>query len=404
MGASRIIGAVDIGTSKAVAVIGEVVAPGRPEILGFGESSISGIRKGEIIDLATVSNCVHAAISAAETKAKLHLTDMCLSQSGTHIGGMESTGSVNVASADNRVSQNDMRRAAQDAKSKELPGGRVYINHAINAYRLDGQAVGNPLGMEGRRLEVDYWHIYGDESKIRDRISILTAYNLNTSELIFSGIAAGGIAATETERRMGVLVLDIGAGTTEYVYYRNGYPCLTGVIPVGGDHLTNDLAYGLRIGNRSAEKLKINLGSAFPDAINKDDKVWILGDKNVGDRQIRHEAIAQIIAARAGELFEMVKAELGNRADPELMPGGVVLTGGSSKLDGLDLLAGRVFGVSARRSEPPPGICPELAKPEYSVVLGLLKLGSAEKEKIADDAAAKKGVRGLFSRLLGGNK
>ncbi len=399
MGQTRIIGAVDIGTSKVVAIVGEATDSANPEILGFGESSISGMRKGDILNLASVSNSVHAALAAAEKKAKVQLSEVYLAAAGSHIGGMSSTGSVNVSSADNKVSAADMRRAGLDAKSKELPGGRVYVNHAINAYRLDGNAVANPLGMEGHRLEVDYWHVYGQEDKIRDRIGILTAYNLFASELIFSGIASARIVASDTERRMGVLVLDIGAGQTCYAFYRNGYPSFTGIVPVGGDHLTNDLAYGLRMGSRSAEKLKVNLGTAYPATVDKDEKVWILGDKNVGDRHVRREAIAQILAARASELFHIIKAELGDRADPEMLAGGVVLTGGSSKLEGIDLLAGGIFGVPVRRGEAPSGISSELARPEYSTVLGVLKLGSAEKERSAR-AESKKGLFASIKSLF----
>ena len=399
MAQSRIIGAVDIGTSKVVAVVGEASPQTGPEILGYGESSVSGMRKGDIVDLASVSNSVHAALAAAEKKAHTQLTEVVLAQSGPYLGGMASTGSVNVSSADNKVSLADMRRAAADAKSRELPGGRVYINHAVNAYRVDGEPAANPLGMEGRRLEVDYWHIYGQENKIRDRIDIFKAYNLEVSDLIFSGIASAQMAATDTERRMGVLVLDIGAGQTEYAYYRNGYPCFTGVVAVGGDPLTNDLAYGLRIGTRSAEKLKINLGSAFVAGVDREEKVWILGDKNVGDRNVRREAIAQILAARAGELFGIVRAQLGERASPEMIPGGVVLTGGASRLEGLDLLAGSIFGVSVRRSEAPSGVSAELGRPEYSTVLGVLKIGSSSRER-RRPAEPKKGLLGALANLF----
>ncbi len=394
MAQSRIIGAVDIGTNKTVAVVGEVFENGAPEILGMGVSSVAGMRKGDILDLPGVGNSVHAALAAAEKKAKTQLSDVFLAYSGPDVCGMGSTGSVNVASADNKVTYEDMRRAAVDAKSKELPGGRLYINHAVNAYRLDGETLANPLGMQGRRLEVDYWHIYGEESKIRDRISILSAYNLKVTELIFSGIAAARMAATETERRMGVLVLDIGAGCTEYVLYRAGYPCFTGVVPVGGDHMTNDLAFGLRIGTLSADKLKITHASAALEHVGKDEKVWLLGDKNVGDRPVRREAIAQILMARVNELFEIIKADLGALADPEIIPGGVVLTGGSSRLDGIDLLAGRAFKVSARCAEPTAGVSEELAGPEFAAVLGVLKLGSMERGQTASTPK-----RGLLGKL-----
>jgi cell division protein FtsA len=201
---------------------------------------------------------------------------------------------------------------------------------------------------------------------------------------VLSSLASGHMVTTPEERQHGVLVLDIGAGTTDYVLYRDGAPHTTGVLPVGGTHLTNDLSLGLRLTESQADKLKLRFGRAHVQTKDRAQKVWLNGDFAIGDRQFPQQAIEQITAARTWELLEVVKKKLGNAFTAETCAAGVVLTGGTAKLAGISETAGKVFGVSAHLGEAPTWVSENLRDPGYHTALGLLYYGvSAQTEKSA---------------------
>jgi cell division protein FtsA len=259
--------------------------------------------------------------------------------------------------------------------AKELPAGRAVVHHIRRPFRLDGRLVSDPEHLVGQRLEVGYWTVHGSEAKIGDHIHVITGFNLRVDELILSSLASGTMVTTPEERQSGVLVLDIGCGTTDYALYHDGVAYQTGVVPVGGDHFTNDLSLGLRLTRLQAEKLKVRYGSAVARSRDKQDKVWLNGDYSVGDRQFLRQSIEQITAARAREVFEVVRARLGAAFVPEQTPAGVVLTGGAAKMPGMDEAAGKVFGVPGRLGELASWVADELRDHGFSTPLGLLYFG-----------------------------
>jgi cell division protein FtsA len=372
---NRIIGAVEIGTHKVSALVGEFAGGRRLNIIGLGACSSQGVIKGSIVDMKAASDCTHAAIEAAERKAGARIDGVYLAQTGAHLDGFYHEGSVNVSSADNLVDRDDIATVCELARGKELPAERAVVQYLRRPFRLDGQPVPNPENLTGRKLEVGYWTVHGDKRKISDGIHLINGFNLKVDEIILASLASGTMVTTHEERRNGVLVLDIGRGTTDYVLYRDGYPWVTGNIPVGGDHLTNDLALGLRLTSGQAEAMKLRHGSAVITAKDHTEKVWLNGDFAIGDRHFPRQAVEQITAVRIVELFEVVKKKLGPAFVPEMLGAGVVLTGGTSKLMAIDEAATAVFGVSARRGELPTNLADELRDPQYSTVLGLLFYG-----------------------------
>ena len=399
MARTKIIGAVEIGTSKVVVMVGEIVAERSLNIIGRGQVASYGLKKGEIVNFRSVSDRTHAAIINAEKNAGTSIKAIYLAQTGGHMDGFSNKGSVTVSSHDNRVDQSDMQQAVENAKRKDLPAGRVYIHHIQNGYRLDSHAVENPTAMRGENLEVDYWHVHGDEKKLSDHIHVINGMGLRVEDVIVSSIASACMVTGEAEKKNGVLVLDMGCGTTDYALYRNGHIVRTGVVPLGGDHLTNDLSLGLRIGGRNAEKLKLRFAKAMLDPKDKKDNVWLFGDLSIGDRRIPRKAIYQIIHARLREIFQIVRDELGADLDTRGIAGGIVITGGTSRLPRIVDLATKVFGMNTRLGENPPWVRQGLRIPEYSTVLGLLYYGLTARQT-RGETKMKKGLFGKMSKIL----
>lgn len=397
MARSKIIGAVEIGTSKVVVLVGDVVNGRSLSIIGMGQCSSRGVIKGDIIDFKAASDCTHAAILAAEQQAGAQIEGIYLAQAGGHIEGFYNEAGVTVSSADNMVSREDIRMVCQLAKAKSLPSTRSVIHHIRRPFRLDGRRVTNPELLEGSRLDVGYWTVHGDVAKISDAIHIINGFTLHVDDLILSSLATGVMVSSEAERRSGALVIDIGSGVTDYVLYRDGYVETTGSVPLAGDHITNDLSLGLRVNHGQAESLKVKHARATVQPDDKNEKVWLNGDLAIGDRQIPRLAINQIVTARVEEILEVVKAKLGVAFSPEKTPAGVIIAGGASRLEGLCDAAQKVFGVPARPGENPAWVKEELRGSDYSTSLGLLNYGlSGQDEKVQETGKRK----GLLSKLF----
>lgn len=400
MSPTRIIGAVEIGTSKIVVLAGAIT--GRSlEVIGRAESTASGVKKGEIVDMQEVSQCAHAAITVAENSAGAEIDGVYLALTGGHLDGFFDRGSITVRSSENVVVPEDLQRAKENARQKTLPAGRVYIQRAFNGFRLDGRDVSNPVNLVGERLEAAYWHVHADERRVTDAIRVINALHLNVADIIVSGVASGCVVASDEDKEGGSLVLDIGRGITDWMLYRKGHVARTGVIGIGGDHFTNDLSMGLHISARHAEKLKIDCGRVAVQPDGENDRVWLVGDLSIGDRSIPRKAIEQILHARAEELFGIVRKEVGTALHPNVLPGGVILTGGGSRLDGIVSLAESILKVPVRPGTNPEYFSEELRAPEYSTVLGLLRYGLTAQSNDGEqsrDAGLLGRIRGLFKR------
>ncbi|MDP4693688.1 MAG: cell division protein FtsA, partial [Opitutales bacterium] len=285
MSYSRVVGAVEIGTSKVAVLLGEIVGESGLNIIGHSACSSKGIKKGVITDLNVASDCVHAAILAAEKNAQTRIDEVYLAQTGSHLIGNFNVGTTNVSSPDGIIRSIDIESAKADAKRRKLPQSRTYIHHIQNPFSVDDRQVENPLSKEGRRLQVGYWSVHGDSDIVSDSLRVIRGIDLDVSDMIISSIASGAVLLQESEKENGALVIDMGGGTTDYVLYRKGYIVKTGVVPVGGDHITNDLSIGLRVGRKSAEDFKVKNGRAYYSSEDREEKVWMIGDLTIGDRE-----------------------------------------------------------------------------------------------------------------------
>jgi cell division protein FtsA len=283
MSRSKIVGAIEIGTSKVVVLVAEMTDGRSMNIIGRGQSTNVGMKKGEIVDLRSVSDCTHAAIMAAERTAGAQIEHVYLSLSGSHLWGFRHAGATAISGSENIVTSSDIKRAVDNAKSKVLEPGEVYIHHIRSGFILDGQPVENPISREGSHLEVQYWHVVADEQKVKDHIMVVNGFGLDVNDLVISSLASGSLLATDEEKRQGVLVVDIGKGITDFALYKGRRIVQTGVIPVGGDHVTNDLSLGLRVKSKLAESLKLRSARAMVEKDDRSQKVPLVGDLSIGD-------------------------------------------------------------------------------------------------------------------------
>ncbi|NBB78844.1 MAG: cell division protein FtsA [Verrucomicrobia bacterium] len=402
MSYDRVVAAVEIGTSKVAVLLGEIVGDGGLNIIGHNVGSSKGVKKGAITDLDKASDCVHAAILQAEKKAETRVDEVYLAQTGAHLSGNFNLGSANVRSSDGVVSRVDMEAAKDDAKRRTLPRDRTYIHHIQNPFALDGRPVDNPLSKAGRQLQVGYWSVHGDSEAVSNSLRVIRGIDLEVRDIIISSIASGAVLLEDSEKENGALVIDMGGGTTDFVLYRKGYIVKTGVVPVGGDHITNDLSIGLRVARKSAEDFKLRNGRAVYQSEDREETVWLFGDLTIGDREYPLAAITKIIEARVFEVFDIIKEQLeaAELFKPAEIASGVVLTGGSSKLPGITEAAQRRFGLEARISEGPGDVAEELRIPEYSTVLGLLHYaltGQDETEEAVKPSGLLRKLTSLFN-------
>jgi cell division protein FtsA len=396
---NTIIGAVEIGTSKITVLIGEY--NGRElAIIGRGECQSRGIIKGTVADYKAASECTHSALELAEREAGEKIDFVFLAQTGGHLEGFYNEATVNVKAADNMISTGDIQTVCELAKAKELPNGRMVVHHLRRPFRVDGRLVPNPEHLVGQRLQAGYWTVHGQETKLADMIHVIRGFNLEVRELVLSSLASGTMVTTPEERQHGVLAIDMGAGTTDFVLYRDGAPHTTGVLPVGGTHLTNDLAIGLRMIEGKAEKMKLRHGRANVQTRDRNEKVWLDGNYTVGDRQFPRVTIEQITSARVQEMLEIVRKKLGAAFTPETCASGVVLTGGAAKLPGMAEIAAQVFGVPAHLGEAPAWVADNLRDPGHSTALGVLHYGLQSQTEPQPGQRRRGGFLGNLTRLF----
>src|SRR2546421_3105465 len=261
---SSIIVGLEVGTSKVCAVVGELSSEGTLNIVGLGQARSRGVRKGEIADAPAAEEDVRQAIVEAEQMADVEIRSVHLGVSGGHVRGFNNRGVHPVASADREISQEDLQDVIKNAKTINLPA-QNHVIHAIRQHFLvDGQdGITNPVGMLGARVEVDVHVVHGSLNRLQNAIRTVKGLQLEVDDIVFNGLTSSLTLLSNEQKELGSLVIDIGGGTTEYVVYANGIIKHTGVLGVGGDHVSNDLAYGLKVPLSRAEQLKIEHGSAL---------------------------------------------------------------------------------------------------------------------------------------------
>lgn len=380
MSDSRIVLALEIGTSKMLALTAEVSDDSSVNILSLGLSTSAGVKKADIINQQKAANLAQAAIVNAERKLSTGGIDcVYLALSGSQIRGLRSVGSANVSGADGRVLADDVERAKEDAKSKTIPQGRSFIHRFSCGFYLDGKYCENPIGQKGNILEAEYWLVHGDDEKMATTMRVVESMGFEIQQVVHSAIASALVVSSQQDRKNGVLVIDIGCGTTDYALFKDSKAVQVGTIAIGGDHITNDVSFGLHVSIKNANKLKLQYGKIVLTEDERAKEIWLNGDRGIGDNVFLYDSLNKIICARFEELFTIIRKELAQFFEAGLVPR-VILTGGVSKTKDLDILAAAVLGAPCEMGNFPEWVKPSLCHPEYATALGLLS-------RARDDAA-----------------
>jgi len=394
----EIVFGLDIGTTKICALVG-AVRNRELRIIGLGMQPSAGMRKGMIVDVPAASVAVAAAVEAAEQTSGYQLSQALVSIAGEHISSTNNRGLVAINRNDSGVTAQDIDRALETAQAIPIPNNRQIIHLIPRHYTIDDHAgVRQPLGMHGYRLEIEAHIVTAATSALQNLKHCTERVGISAEEVVLNALASGEAVLEPAEKEMGVLVADIGGGTTDLALYKQGTVWHTHVIPIGGHHITNDIAIGLRAPYDVAEKVKIQYGDCRPADI--DPEFVFTVEPFGGERiQVGRQDLAQVIEARVEEIFHMILKDIQQSGYDEYLPAGIVLTGGASLLRGITDVAERVLHVPARVATPRDlvGLVDSLHSPAYATSVGLLRWAITDHHRYQTHAQQS----GQWSRKVG---
>ncbi len=376
-----IIVGLDIGTTKVCAVIGELKEDRTINVLGAGSCSYTdGVKKGAIVDIKRTTEAIVYAIEEAEKSVDVSIDSVYVGIAGAHINSMNSKGAIAIKGASNEITSDDLDRAVDNAKTAvQIPAHQEIIHILPREFVVDEQReISNPKGMVGSRLEAHVHIITGAVTAIKNLMKSCEMAKLNVEEVVLQQYASSLSALTEDERRLGVVLLDIGGGTTDIIVYKNGHVEFSSSIDIAGSNITNDIAFVLKTSTDKAEELKVNDGVAQIDLADEQIKIEVPIAGGEKTDTISQKYLAEIIESRMDEIFRLAKNKIEKNVPLNSLPAGIVLTGGSSLLKGCTELAEGIFGVPVRTGNPIQisGLKEQVCKPQYSTALGLIRYGA----------------------------
>ena len=369
----------DIGTSKVVALVAELAPDGQFNVVGVGQTASKGLKKGVVVNIEATVQSIQKALEEAEVMADRQIVQVFTGIAGNHIVSFNSSGMV--AIRDKEVSAGDVERVLETAKAINIPTDQQILHILVQEFIIDGQEdVREPIGMSGLRLEVKVHIVTGAVSAAQNIVKCVRRCGLEVNDLILQPLASSLAVLTEDEKELGVVLVDIGGGTTDIAIYCQGSIRHTAVIPIAGDQITNDIAMALRTPTIDAEDLKIQYGIARQDMA---DPTTMIDVPGVGDREPRpmsKQALAAVIEPRVEELFTLVRGVVRDSGYEDMVSSGIVLTGGTSLMPGMVELAEQVFLRPARIGAPEyRGHLHEvLRSPRFATSIGLLMEGQAQ--------------------------
>lgn len=400
---NSIIVGLEVGTSKVCAVVGECAPEGSLNIIGLGQSRSRGVRKGEIVDPPVAEEDIRQAIVEAEQMADVEIRSVFLGVTGGHVRGFNNRGVHPVVSADREITEEDVQDVIKNAKTINLPA-QNHVIHAIRQHFLvnDQDGITNPVGMLAARVEVDVHVIHGNLNRLQNAIRTVKGLQIEVDDIVFTGLASSLAVLTTSEKELGALVIDIGGGTTEYVVYADGIIKHTGVLAVGGDHVSNDLAYGLKVPLRRAESLKVEHGAALVDDAVKGQTVSLGSEVGMTPKLVNLEHLHRIMSLRLEEIFQLIAQDLDQAGVLDYLRGGVFLCGGGARIPGIDKLAAQMLPkpVTLGKTNSISGLKSALDQPEFATAIGLVKFGSFQNRKKAARQSLTQGLKSTFEQIF----
>ncbi|PJH74926.1 MAG: cell division protein FtsA [Anaerolineae bacterium CG_4_9_14_0_8_um_filter_58_9] len=377
----EIVVGIDVGTTKVCTLVGRVEEKAI-RILGVGIEPSEGIRKGVIVDLAAASQAIVRSVEKAEQTSGVEITAALVSLAGAHVASINSRGVVGVSG--DVIDEYDIARALDAARAVAIPHNREIIHIIQRGFVVDGQdGINVPIGMHGFRLEVEAHIITASAATAENLRQCVGAAGVDVLQFVLNPLASGDVVLTDSERQMGVAVCDIGGGTTDLAIYVDGNIWHTMVLAVGGNHITADIAHGLRLPIPQAEEVKKQYGFALKSGVGSEEHFTVRPFGEEQPAQINRQELAHIIEARVEEIFLLALQEIKRSGYDGLLPAGMVLTGGSSSLPGIRQLASQVLGLPVRTAKPENlvGLVDKLSSPAYSTSVGLLQWAAAMQDE-----------------------
>lgn len=379
---------IDVGTTKVCTVLGRPLTDGRLEILGSGLAASAGLKRGVIVDRENAIESIRASVSAAREDAGVDLQSAFVGVTGAHISSVNVTGRTNVAPGP-AVSEEDVQRAVQSARDAvPLPQDREIIHEVTRGFTIDGESgVSRPVGMSGRRLDVELHAVTGTASIVENVERCVADAGVRVARRVLEPIATGTAVITEAERDLGVILIDVGGGTSDVAVFIDGSIAHTSAIPVGGNHVTRDIARLLRVGFDEAEKIKCRYARALPDAVEPDESVQVQLANGSASEDVPLQLVSEIVEPRLEEIFSLVRNNIVRSGTYEQASAGVVLSGGGSQLPDTPALASSVLDdlpVRLGTSRGLSGRVDVVSSPICATGVGLALLAAAEGESAVE--------------------
>lgn len=403
MGKERAFAAIDVGTTKVCTIVGRVNERKEANIIGVGVVPARGLRKGNVVNIDEATETIRASVEKAERSSGYKIASAKVGITGSHINSVNNRGIVAIAASDHQVSHNDVLRALESARAVNIPSNKEVLHVIPRTYILDGQdGVRNPVGMYGRRLDVETHIIAGATTAVQNLVKCVERVNIKVEDLILEPLASSEAVLTDEEKEMGVVLADIGGGTTDVAIFIEGSVYHTAVLPVGGYQLTNDLAIGLRTPFATAEDIKIRWGSALTEEIDPEETVEVGNFTDDNTRSVLRRHLCQIVRARTEEILEMIFMEIKRSGYDSILPAGLVLTGGTANLRGLEEVATKVLQMPVRIGVPRGmnGLVDTLKDPAYATSIGLLMWGGHHQEALGRDTSPSPRPWKMFRRIF----
>lgn len=396
----NIITGLDIGTSKVVALVGEITPDGTIELIGMGQYPSRGLKRGVVVDIEATVNSIQRAVQEAELMAGCDVRTVYAGIAGSHIRSLNSHGIV--AIRDREVTQADVDRVIDAAKAVAIPADQKILHILPQEFIIDNQgSIREPLGMAGVRLEARVHIVTGSVSAAQNIIKCVRRCGLEVSDVILEQLASSHAVLTDDEKELGVCLVDIGGGTTDIAIFFEGAIQYTAVIPIAGDQVTNDIAMALRTPTKAAEAIKLSDGCAMSELASANHMIDVLGVNERTARKISTKALSEVVSARYEELFTLVRNELQRSGFQDLVAAGIVLTGGASKVPGAIELAEMCFEMPVRHgfAQKIAGMPEATSNPSLATGVGLLLHGFQQQYEGGYNVPVLGDGRGMWSRV-----
>jgi len=390
----------DIGTSKVVAIVGEITPEGSVDVIGIGSHPSVGLKKGVVVNIESTVHSIQRAVEEAELMAGCQIHSVYTGIAGQHIRSLNSHGIV--AIRDHEVTQSDMDRVIDAAKAVPIPADQKILHILPQQFVIDTQdGIKEPVGMSGVRLEAKVHIVTGSVSAAQNIIKCVRRCGLEVDDIILEQLASSYSVLTEDEKELGVCLIDIGGGTTDIAVFSQGSIRHTAVIPIAGDQVTNDIAVALRTPTQSAEAIKIKYACALSRLADPDETLEVAGAMERPARRLSRMTLAEVAEPRYEELFALVHSELRRHGLEELLGSGIVVTGGSAKMEGVSDLAEEIFRMPVRLGLPRyiTGLVDVVRNPIYSTGVGLLLYGRQQQLERQINNVTGEGFNNVFGRM-----